>query len=176
MHRKSRTTLRCLAAMFLPTAYGGQVCPLIDTLPPTHWGTLVAIVFIPMALARTWLPPRLPDGDTGACEKAAACAEEMPDRLDRLNQSPDTPLSVGVGIHKGEVPAGIVGSPERLEFTAAGDAVNTAARIEKLTRRLKADILVSEAVRGGLSGRRAWKGFGGQSFEGKSEKLRLCGL
>lgn len=116
------------------------------------------------------------DGEMDACEKAVACAEEMLARLERLNRELDTPISVGVGIHRGEVLAGIVGSPERLEFTVVGDAVNTAARIEELTRELDADILVSEAVRNDLSSGRAWQDFGEQSFRGKVERLRLYGL
>ncbi|BDQ34437.1 adenylate/guanylate cyclase domain-containing protein [Pseudodesulfovibrio portus] len=116
------------------------------------------------------------DGEMDACEKAVACARDMLARLDRLNQSLDTPISVGIGIHKGEVLAGIVGSPERLEFTVVGDPVNTAARIERMTRRLDADILVSAAAHSDLPEGREWRDFGEQSFKGKSQKIRLYGL
>lgn len=116
------------------------------------------------------------DGDVDACEKAVACAEDMLNRLKRLNEELDDPFAVGIGIHKGDILAGIVGSSERLEYTVVGDAVNTAARIENMTRQLRADILVSEAVRNDLSGTRQWHDFGEQSFKGKTERIRLFGL
>ena len=57
------------------------------------------------------------------------------------------PLRVGVGIHCGPTVAGVIGSPELNEFTVIGSTVNTAARVERLTRIHGADILVTEAVR-----------------------------
>lgn len=53
---------------------------------------------------------------------------------------------VGVGIHAGPVILGLVGAAGRLESTVVSDAVNIAARIERLTRRFQADLLVSAAV------------------------------
>ena len=47
--------------------------------------------------------------------------------------SPDT-LRMGVGLHLGQVEMGIIGNAERWESTVISDAVNTAARIEALTK------------------------------------------
>jgi adenylate cyclase len=63
------------------------------------------------------------------------------------------PLDVRVGVHKGKVVAGVVGSSENLEYTVIGDVVNTAARIESLTRKHAVDILISADVRPALDGR-----------------------
>jgi len=53
---------------------------------------------------------------------------------------------VGVGVHLGPVTLGLVGAAGRMESTVVSDAVNAAARIERLTRRFGADLLISAAV------------------------------
>ena len=57
------------------------------------------------------------------------------------------PLAMGVGIHRGTVVAGVIGSAELVEYGVIGSTVNLAARVEQLTRVHGVDILVTEAVR-----------------------------
>ena len=63
------------------------------------------------------------------------------------------PLRVGVGIHSGPAIAGLIGSHALLEFTVIGRTVNLAARVERLTRVQRADILITTAVRAALDPR-----------------------
>ncbi len=53
-------------------------------------------------------------------------------------------------MNSGEVMAGTVGGGGRLDFTVIGDTVNTASRVEEMTRETGDDILITEATRGRL--------------------------
>lgn len=53
---------------------------------------------------------------------------------------------IGVGVHSGPAVIGAVGSPRRLDYTAHGDIVNTAARIEAGNKELHCEILISRAT------------------------------
>lgn len=61
-----------------------------------------------------------------------------------------TPLQIGIGLACGEVVFGDVGSRDRRDFTAIGDPVNLAARLQDLTRQFDCPILLTDAMRGML--------------------------
>jgi adenylate cyclase len=87
-----------------------------------------------------------------AVSAALAMRAAMVDYNHELAAEGLPPVSVGIGIHRGPGLAGLIGSRERMEFGFVGNTVNTAARVQGLTRVHAVDILVTEAVREGLDG------------------------
>lgn len=90
-----------------------------------------------------------PDPAT-SCRNAVQAALEMQQQLDLFNhyveRSFRLQFRMGIGIHFGEVILGEMGHPDKMQFTAIGDTVNIAARIESATRDAQAGLLVSETV------------------------------
>jgi adenylate cyclase len=87
-----------------------------------------------------------PLDDARNAEHAILCALEMADALEAFRKElagPDADFDVGIGIHSGPAVVGLIGSEQRREYTAIGDTVNLASRIEGLTKGV-ARILVSE--------------------------------
>ncbi len=82
---------------------------------------------------------------------AVKAALEMQQQVQALNDNIDAAdlpdLSLSVGIHRGPVVAGIVGSFEVKEFTVVGRHVNLASRVENLTRQHGVGILITDAVK-----------------------------
>jgi adenylate cyclase len=56
------------------------------------------------------------------------------------------PVEVGIGIHRGKVTVGNIGSQDRMEFTIVGSEVNFASRLEGLNKIYKSNIIVSESL------------------------------
>ena len=57
------------------------------------------------------------------------------------------PIRFGIGIHGGEVIIGDIGYRDHMVFTALGDAVNVAARLQDMTKSLACEAIVSEEIR-----------------------------
>jgi adenylate cyclase len=91
------------------------------------------------------------EGEAGlGCRQAIDAARRMGLRLDELNTDHAhdlaRPLRIGIGIHVGPVIVGEMGHAKAVSVTAIGDAVNTASRLEALTKELDVQMVVSEAT------------------------------
>jgi adenylate cyclase len=85
--------------------------------------------------------------DPAAAANALKAGRAMLVAVDDWNRNhPGRALKVGIGIHIGEAVTGSIGSPRRKEYTAIGDTVNLAARLEQLTKDTGARLLMSDAV------------------------------
>jgi adenylate cyclase len=88
-----------------------------------------------------------PLDDPEHARHAVACALDMADTLQAFKRelgAADANFDVGIGIHSGPAVVGLIGSDKRREYTAIGDTVNLASRIEGLTKDAKRRILVSK--------------------------------
>jgi len=106
-----------------------------------HGGTLDK--FIGDCIMAFWGAPL---DDTRHAEHAVAAALEMQQVLLAFKQElgeADSGFDVGIGIHSGSAVVGFIGAEQKLDYTAIGDTVNLASRIEGLTKEARARVLVS---------------------------------
>ncbi len=84
-----------------------------------------------------------------ACGQALSAAREARRRIEAINQERsqrgETPLAFGIGLHRGNLTYGNIGTEGRLDFTVIGPAVNEAARIEAQCKALGQTVVISGA-------------------------------
>ena len=118
---------------------------------------------------------------THGAAAALKAAQTMRERLTALNiertASGEPVVRFGVGVHTGDVVLGAVGLPERSDYTAIGDTVNTASRMESLTKEFQVDSVLSEETAEHLDGGRdALAPLGEAVVRGKVAKLKVFTL
>jgi adenylate cyclase len=112
-------------------------------------------------------------------DQGLAAAREMTgERLERFNawlakQGIDHVFRMGVGLNTGTVASGNVGSPRRLEYAAIGDTVNTAARLENMTKGSPHQIFVAASTRERLRHHDALTFLGELPVRGRDEPIAV---
>ena len=139
-----------------------------------HGGTLDK--YIGDAIMAFWGAPtsRGPEDDA---LRAVSAALEMREKLAALQPQwkakgyPE--IKIGIGIHAGVALVGEVGSALRSEYTAIGDTVNTASRIEGINKETGTDLLISEAVYTLVKDQVKTHAVGEYALKGRAEKVAL---
>ena len=107
-----------------------------------------------------------------AAQSGVATARDMLARLERLNGQFAAqglePIGIGIGLHYGEVVLGHIGSADRHEYTAIGDAVNTASRVEGLTKGVGYAFVITREVYNELPEKQDFVELGEQGVKGRS--------
>lgn len=102
---------------------------------------------------------------------ALGLARAMREYSDEVHARGLPKLNIGIGIHRGIGLAGLVGSHERMEYAFVGRTVNTAARVQTLTRAHDCAILITEAVREQLDPKIPLRAFPPVNVKGIREPL-----
>jgi adenylate cyclase len=105
--------------------------------------------------------------------RAVTAALACRDRLAAFNAGRAAPIRHRIGINSGEALIGNVGSKRRFNFTAFGDNVNLAARIEELGSTFAAEILVSEQVRARAENGFVWREIDTVRVRGRERTVTL---
>ena len=128
-------------------------------------GTLVK--YIGDAVFAIWnAPVRLPDHAARACKAALALAR----------MTPESGLKTRIGVHTGPMLVGNLGSSQRFDYTAIGDAVNLASRIEGLNKMMGTRAIVSGETLAAAGGEISTRKLGRVRVVGRSEPVALYEL
>ena len=110
---------------------------------------------------------------------AVACARAMGTRLDEMNirrlADGRSEIRIGIGVHTGELVAGNIGSPKRMEYTVIGDTVNVGSRLEALTKDHRRRTLLSAATASLVLSENLVE-VGTVPVRGRGEPLRIFGF
>jgi adenylate cyclase len=119
-----------------------------------------------------------PFSDEQHASNAVLCAKQMLVELKSLNatraKNGEPALHIGIGIHTGDAVIGNIGSANiRLDYTAIGDTVNLASRLETLTKTIGCEILVSETTRMAVGDTEEFQQLESTSVKGKANKIAI---
>ncbi len=117
-----------------------------------------------------------PDHEEHAVLAALAMQGEMASLAAAWEQQGRRSFKMGIGINSGPAVVGNIGSQEHMEYTAIGDTVNLAARLETVTKDLGVDIIVSEHTHSAVRPLFQWRPLGDVQVKGREESVRTYGV
>jgi adenylate cyclase len=119
---------------------------LMSDIVLKHGGTLDK--FVGDALVTFWGAPIARPGDADRALQAGMAMYQCGEEFRRTAGDDVPPIGVTrVGLHRGEAVVGNFGGEGRIQYTALGDAMNTAARLESANKALKTTMLVSDEAK-----------------------------
>lgn len=121
-------------------------------------------------------PQDLAESELQACRAALAIQKTADELNAQWVSDGKNAFPICIGLHSGPVVVGLFGSESRLAYTALGDTVNVASRVEGLNRVLGTRILLSWPVQQALGGRLPTRHMGSLELRGREEPMQICEL
>jgi len=142
-----------------------------------HGGGGTVDKYIGDAVMALWNAPEpRPGHPLEACRAALACLEATRSLMSGPEWSGLPPFHTRIGLHRDEVMVGHFGAPDRLSYTALGDGVNLASRLEGLNKAYDTSILVSQTVRESVGDALPFRLLDVVAVKGKSRGVRVYEL
>jgi adenylate cyclase len=133
--------------------------------------------YIGDALMALWNVPAPLEGHAArACHAALRCVAAAEALFSSPEWAERPRLRTRFGLHRARVMVGHFGAPDRLSYTALGDGVNLAARLEGLNKLYGTTALVSEALRDAAGDAFAWRLLDRVAVKGKTQGVRIYEL
>ncbi|MFA5127394.1 MAG: adenylate/guanylate cyclase domain-containing protein [Patescibacteria group bacterium] len=118
-----------------------------------------------------------PINDAEHAEHAMSAAVTMLKKLKKLNEEFAkenlAPINIGIGLYSGPAVVGNMGSELRLNYTAMGDTVNVASRLEGLNKEFKTQIIVGESTKNLIKTAYNWRSLGSVQVKGRNEPVSI---
>lgn len=153
-------------AALLNEYFSEATCHVFDT-----GGTLIK--YIGDAIFAIWgAPVRMDDHATPACRAAVGLTHLR----DALAQRPAGQLVTRIGVHTGPMLVGNLGSSQRFDYTAIGDTINLAARLEGVNKRFGTQALISQETLAASDGSLVVRPLGRVQVVGRAEPVAIYEL
>lgn len=133
--------------------------------------------YIGDAVMAVWnAPTACPDHAKRACQAALACVRATRELYESPEWAGRPPLVTRIGLHRDRVMVGHFGAPDRMSFTALGDGVNLASRLEGLNKQYSTSVLASEAIYEQARGEFVFRCLDIVAVKGKTKGVRVYEL
>ena len=145
---------------------------LFEDTVTAHKGEIIQ--FLGDSVFAMWNAP-IPDPRhaENAC-RAALDAQSRLDIFNRAQREKGLPeFRTRFGIHTGEAVVGSVGARDRLQYTAMGDTINVASRLEGMNKETHTTILASESVRNACLEAVNFRYVGSAQIRGRTERVNI---
>ena len=149
----------------------GYFSDMVDVI--FHYGGILDKYIGDAIMAKFGTPFQKPEDPDNAVQVGTEMIRKLAEYNVRRVAEGNEPIDIGIGINTGEVVAGNIGSPKRMEYTVIGDAVNLASRLEGATKYYGAKILISEFTLKRLSQKRIVRQIDLIRVQGKERPIGL---